>query len=71
MPGCDYCDEGLPLRHWREPDEHGLEPGQLIPCQLEVKEMHVLDIMSRMIDAGFSRDDVGLIGALAAPHFKR
>lgn len=61
---CDYCDEGLPLWHRRE-DPEGFEPTQIIPCQTEFDEDHLLTILSHMIDAGFSRDDVAFVADLA------
>lgn len=64
MNSCDYCDEGLPLWHRRE-DPEGIEPTQIIPCQIEFDEDHLLAILTNMIDAGFSRDDVGFVASLA------
>lgn len=63
MSGCDYCDEGLPLWHRREGDE--LEPAQLIPCSLHVTDDRVLSLISRMIDAGFPREEISLVRDLA------
>lgn len=67
---CDYCDEGLPLWHRREPDEHGLEGAQIIPCELRVSEMQVVDICARMIEAGMSREDVQLAANLAKGRYR-
>jgi hypothetical protein len=62
---CDYCDEGLPLWHRREPDEYELEGSQIIPCDLHVTEMQVVNLCARMIDAEMSRADVQLVANLA------
>lgn len=65
MNDCDYCDEHLPLYHKREGDESGLDGGdQFIPCQLSVDDAVLLNILSAMIDAGFSRSDVALVAKL-------
>jgi hypothetical protein len=64
MIACDYCDEGLPLWHRREPDEFGLEVAQFMPCEL-VLEMQAVELCSRMIEAGMSRLDVQLVANLA------
>lgn len=65
MSACDFCDEGLPLFHKREADEYGLEPAQFMPCAQQRPAMVVVDLLSRMIDAGFSREDVALVNELA------
>jgi len=65
MSGCDYCDENLPLYHKREADEYGLEPAQFIPCAQQHPSMRVVNLLSAMIEAGFSRDDVSFVNELA------
>lgn len=63
MIHCDYCEEGLPLWHRREGDE--LEPAQLIPCSLHVDDDRVLSLVAHMIEAGFPREEIMFVRALA------
>lgn len=63
---CDYCAEGLPFWHRREADEYGLEGAQFMPCEKQrLSADEIVTLLSRMIDAGMSREDVALVRDLA------
>lgn len=69
MSDCDFCDEGLPLWHRRE-DPEGFEPTQIIPCEHHFDENQLLNILSDMIERGFSRNDVAFVADLAKGRLK-
>ena len=63
MTECDYCDEGLPLWHRREDDYHG---DQFTPCMVDpVSADLVLSMVSKMIEKGFTRQEIALVKQLA------
>ena len=59
MSQCDYCSEGLPRWHRREPDPEGLEGAQFIPCSKEpLTPDEILLVLDTLIAAHFSREEI-------------
>ena len=59
VSGCDFCQEGLPLWHRREPDSEGLEGAQFMPCEKDRPTPNqILYVLDKLIDAGCTPADV-------------